>query len=49
MKETRIVAYSPENEEGVTLIGNTDNLAVCIKALVDIGYNKFKMVPNLDE
>ena len=49
MRETRIVAYSPENEEGVTLIGNTDDLAVCIKALVDIGYNKFKMVPNVNE
>ena len=47
MKETKVIAYSPENE--VVLIGDVDILAVCIKALVDIGYNKFKMVPNLDE
>lgn len=49
MKETKIIARNQDTESEVTLIGSTEDLAVCIKALVEIGYNKFKMVPNVDE
>ena len=49
MRETRIIACNQDTEREVTLIGSAEDLAVCIKALVEIGYNKFKMVPNVDE
>lgn len=49
MRETRIVAYSPDDEGGVTVVGTTKELAKHIRVLSAIGYNKFKMVPNVDE